>query len=97
VDRGITTPIGIADTAIGRQRIEEFMNNESYTAIGRQRIEEFMNNESYTGATHCPDEEGVTAVRCLGVFLTGISTRGCHCPDEEGGAEVRCGFLFLGG
>ena len=31
VDRGITTPIGIADTAIGGQRIEEFMNNKTYT------------------------------------------------------------------
>ena len=30
VDRGVTTPIGIADTAIGGQRIEEFMNNETY-------------------------------------------------------------------
>jgi len=31
VDRGVTTPIGIADTAIGGQRIEEFMNNDTYT------------------------------------------------------------------
>ena len=29
-ERGITHPIGIADTAIGGQRIEEFMNNGSY-------------------------------------------------------------------
>lgn len=28
-DRGVTTPIGIADTAIGGQRIEEFMNNST--------------------------------------------------------------------
>jgi hypothetical protein len=31
VDRGVKTPIGIADTAIGGQRIEEFMNNNTYT------------------------------------------------------------------
>jgi sialate O-acetylesterase len=31
VDRGVKTPIGIADTAIGGQRIEEFMNNKTYT------------------------------------------------------------------
>ena len=30
VERGVKTPIGIADTAIGGQRIEEFMNNKSY-------------------------------------------------------------------
>lgn len=30
VDRGVTTPIGIADTAIGGQRIEEFMNNATF-------------------------------------------------------------------
>eukprot|EP01051_Picozoa_sp_SAG22_P012460 SAG22_NODE_1298_length_4811_cov_3.430178_3_plen_176_part_00 len=30
VERGVKTPIGIADTAIGGQRIEEFMNNKSF-------------------------------------------------------------------
>jgi hypothetical protein len=29
-ERGVKTPIGIADTAIGGQRIEEFMNNKTY-------------------------------------------------------------------
>ena len=30
VERGVNTPIGIADTAIGGQRIEEFQNNATY-------------------------------------------------------------------
>lgn len=30
VERGVKTPIGIADTAIGGQRIEEFLVNKSY-------------------------------------------------------------------
>ena len=30
-ERGLKTPIGIADTAIGGQRIEEFLNNKTYT------------------------------------------------------------------
>lgn len=29
-ERGVTTPIGIADTAIGGQRIEEFLNNGTF-------------------------------------------------------------------
>ena len=29
-ERGLSTPIGIADTAIGGQRIQEFMNNASF-------------------------------------------------------------------
>ena len=35
VDRGLTTPIGIVDTAIGGQRIEEFMNNGTYAGAAR--------------------------------------------------------------
>ena len=40
VERGVTTPIGIADTAIGGQRIEEFMNNASYPGATRCPDEE---------------------------------------------------------
>ena len=50
VQRGVTTPIGIADTAIGGQRIEEFMNNATTFAGGAK-------------ATPCPDAVGGAEVK----------------------------------
>ena len=44
VERGVKTPIGIADTAIGGQRIEEFQNNAT----------------TYAGRIGCPDVVGET-------------------------------------
>ena len=43
----MTTPIGITDTAIGGQRIEEFMNNGT----------------TYTNYLSCPDSVGGTEVK----------------------------------
>ena len=54
VELGVTTPIGIADTAIGGQRIEEFMNNQSYTgaiacpdAIGAKEVRTPWNGQLF--------------------------------------------------
>jgi hypothetical protein len=54
VERGVKTPIGIADTAIGGQRIEEFMNNESYAnaiacpdAVGAKEIRTPWNGQLF--------------------------------------------------
>ena len=48
------TPIGIADTAIGGQRIEEFMNNKSYTgaiacpdAVGAKEVRTAWNGQLF--------------------------------------------------
>ena len=54
VERGVKTPIGIADTAIGGQRIEEFMNNHSYAgaiacpdAIGAKEVRTPWNGQLF--------------------------------------------------
>ena len=89
VDRGVTTPIGIADTAIGGQRIEEFMNNASFAdaipcpdELGGKEVR--LDNSQHDGCLVHPASVHSGSVASLYHFLADV------CNIDDSSHSYRC-------